>query len=114
MTETSVNEYGDGGEDSGSGGQQVGRGTGQPTLHHFFPSVSSAENERHTQRECRAHERRMKRGRRYDGEKRGVPRSKQHKQDGTMGITTQNVRGLATHMTNLATKYTHQHTGRPA
>jgi hypothetical protein len=76
----------------------------QQTLHSFYDKVSREDKERGRRREYLALERKLTRGRRERQTSNKYNRRQQHRRDRTIGITTQNVRGLATHMVNLGNK----------
>jgi hypothetical protein len=73
-------------------------------MYNHFQRQNQPEREREVQRECRAHARRTKRRRRAADRKAAAKQQEQHRQDKTIGITTQNVRGLATHVHNIGHK----------
>jgi hypothetical protein len=79
--------------DSRAGGERSGHTGRQGSLLEFFTPVTREESSRRTRQEYRAQERRRKKNRRQGGARRPAQRAKQHKQDRTMGVTTQNVRG---------------------
>jgi hypothetical protein len=70
----------------------------------YFRRLTKPERDVETRRELRTYARRMKKQRKQGRERLNTHRKVQHRQDRTIGITTQNVRGLATEMKNLTHK----------
>jgi hypothetical protein len=73
-------------------------------LRKYFDKQTKEESERTRRREFRVHERRVKRARRTAGREGRRRRQEQHKQDRTIGITTQNVRCMAASTNSLNLK----------
>jgi hypothetical protein len=73
-------------------------------LQGFFERQTKEERDRTMTRDFRLYARKVKRNKRKAGREGRRRRQEQHKQDRTIGITTQNVRGLAAQATNISQK----------
>jgi hypothetical protein len=106
MTRQPMTGDGSGDEERVDGERGRTRRGVQRTLHRVFETVSEEEKESRVRREYRAQERKMKRRRsiRQGQAAHNTTKRQQHRRDRTVGKTTQNVRGLATHMMKLSTK----------